>query len=104
MAEDDKLWNYFREVHKAVDAANQGKSSQPFRQGRFMVTALSGDIELSVKDISEEDAILIAAELKSMGIKALLYDSLICPNCHKRVPKQNYCVQCRSKLSDEADK
>ncbi|MCA9839312.1 MAG: hypothetical protein KC422_20535 [Trueperaceae bacterium] len=104
MADEDKLWNYFREVNDAVEAANQGKGSQPFRRGTFIVTALSGDVELSVKDVSEEDAILIVAELESMGIKANLQASVICPNCKQRVPKQSYCIQCRTKLTDEADK
>lgn len=67
---EDKLWRYFRELNEAVQAASKGESSPPFQQGQYSVVALSGDIELSVKDISEEDAILIASELKAMGVEA----------------------------------
>lgn len=66
---EDKLWIYFRDLNKAVQAASKGESSPPFQQGHYSVVALSGDIELSVKDISEEDAILIASELKAMGVE-----------------------------------
>ena len=99
MSQEDKLWNYFREVNAAVEAAKTGKGSLPYKRGSFIVTALSGDIELSVKDISEEDAILIAGELKDLGVKAIIQGSVICPACKKRVPEQSYCVQCRSKLN-----
>ena len=98
MSQDDKLWNYFREVNAAVEAAKMGKSSLPYKRGTFIVTALSGDIELSVKDISEEDAVLIAGELRDLGVKAVIQGSVICSNCEKRVPEQSCCIQCRTKL------
>lgn len=98
MSNDDKLWNYFRDVNAAVEAANTGGTSQPFKRGIFIVSALAGDVELSVKDVSEEDAILIAGELKELGIKAIVQGSVICKNCQARVPEQVCCVQCRAKL------
>ena len=100
MNSEDALWRYFNEVNAAVRAANQGDGSQPFKRGTFIVTALSGDIELSVKDISEEDAVLIAAELKEMDVKANISATLVCGSCGVRVPEQAYCVNCRVKLPD----
>jgi len=92
------LWRYFRDIRAAVDAANHGRATQPYATGTFMVSALEGDIELTISDVSEEDAVLIASELKEMGVKAVVSSSLICPKCGKRVPKQDYCVHCRAKL------
>ncbi len=66
---EDKLWTYFRELNEAVQAASKGEISQPFRRGQFSVLAMAGEIELALKDISEEDAILIASELKAMGVE-----------------------------------
>jgi hypothetical protein len=95
---EERLWRYFSEVRAAVEAANRGQESQPYRRGTFMVTAVAGDVELTVSDVSEEDAVLIAGELKAMGVKALVSGSVICPACGKRVPEQRYCVQCRARL------
>ena len=63
-----------------------------------MVTALSGDIEFTVSDITEEDAVLIAGELKDMGVRALVRGTVVCKECSRRVPDQAYCVRCRAKL------
>ncbi len=98
MSKEDKLWNYFREVNAAVEAAKTGEASLPYQRGTFIVTALSGDIELSVKDIAEEDAILIASELSDLGIRATVQGSSLCPSCGNRVPKQAYCMHCRAPL------
>lgn len=95
---DDALWRYFHEVNAAVQAANRGDAAQPFKRGTFMVTALSGDVELAVKDVSEEDAILIAAELNTLGAKANVSATQRCDTCGERVPAQAYCINCRAKL------
>ena len=92
------MWTYFREVRAAVNAANQGRGAQPYATGTFMVTALADDIELTVSDVSEEDAVLIAAELDTMGVKSVVRGSVVCAHCGARVPDQGYCVQCRGKL------
>ena len=81
-----------------MNAAHQGRGSQPYANGTFVVSALADDIELTVSDISEEDAILIASELETMGVKSVVRSSVVCPSCQKRVPEQTYCVQCRAKL------
>ncbi len=93
------LWRYFQELSQALELASRGDDSLPFVKGNFLVTALSGDVELTISDISEEDAVLIAAELNDMGVKALISGSVICPNCARRVPQQDYCTSCRTKLA-----
>ena len=98
MDADHPLWTYFREVRAAVNAANQGRSSQPYASGTFMVCALADDIELTISDVSEEDAVLIASELEAMGVRSVVRGSVICPSCEERVPKQAYCVRCRENL------
>lgn len=100
MNTDKQLWQYFKEIKTAVDAGNRGDSFQPYRSGVFMVTAVSGDIEFTVSDITEEDAVLIAGELKDMGVRALVRGTVFCKACDRRVPEQDYCVRCRSKLND----
>ena len=97
MNTDKQLWNYFKELKTAVDSGNQD-GKQPYKHGIFMVTAVSGDIEFTVSDITEEDAVLIAGELKDMGVRALVRGTVLCDNCKKRVPDQEYCTRCRSKL------
>ena len=99
MNTEQHLWHYFTEIKTAVDAGNRGDTVQPYVSGTFMVTALSGEIEFTVSDITEEDAVLIAGELKDMGIRALVRGTQACPRCGKRVPAQDHCVHCRSKLS-----
>ena len=82
-----------------MNAANQGRSSQPYASGTFVVSALADDIELTISDVSEEDAVLIASELADMGVRSVVRGSVVCPKCQARVPKQAYCVQCREKLA-----
>ena len=98
MVDDHPLWQYFREVSEAVGAANSEKGKQPYARGLYLVSAVADDIELSVTDVSEEDAVLIAAELRAMGVRAVIRSSFICPNCGLRVPEQAFCIHCRAKL------
>lgn len=96
--DDHPLWRYFRDVSSAVNAANREGSSQPYVRGSFMVSAFADDLELTVTDVSEEDAVLIKAELQEMGVRAVIRRSFVCPHCGLRVPEQDYCVNCRGKL------
>lgn len=99
-----ELWEFFREVREAVDEGNRGDRPQPYRSGTFMVTALAGDVELTVKDVTEEDAVLIAGELGERGVRARVSGSLLCESCGQRVPDQEYCVVCRSRLKTAGTK
>ena len=101
--DDHPLWEYFRDVSTAVSAANQGNGTQPYTRGNYIVSAFADDLELSVTDVSEEDAVLIAAELKEMGVRAVIRNSIICPSCKERVPEQAYCTNCRNKLPQRPD-
>ena len=101
MDADHPLWTYFRDIRAAVNAANRGRGSQPYRSGTFVVSALADDVELTISDVSEEDAILIASDLEAMGVKSVVRGSVVCPHCKERVPKQVHCVQCREKLAPE---
>ena len=87
----------------AVGAANSDGSAQPYARGSYMVSAFADDLELSVTDVSEEDAVLIAAELQTMGVRAVIRHSFICPHCGLKVPEQEYCVNCRRKLPERTD-
>ncbi len=98
--DDHPLWKYFRDVSTAVSAANQSGSAQPYVRGAYMVSAFEGDLELSVTDVSEEDAVLIAAELKAAGVRAVIRNSFVCPYCGLKVPAQDYCVNCRKRLPE----
>lgn len=102
MTTDNALWRYFSEVKAAVNAANRGDNTQPYRRGTFMVTALAEDVELTVYDVSEEDAVLIGSELKEMGVKALIRNSVICVTCGERVPEQAFCTHCRARLEHQS--
>ncbi|MEX2501826.1 MAG: hypothetical protein WD336_05590, partial [Trueperaceae bacterium] len=57
------LWSFFRELRRTVERANAGRGSHPYRRGDFLVRATTDDVELTLRDVSEEDAILIASEL-----------------------------------------
>jgi hypothetical protein len=94
-----ELWAFFREVRDAVSEGNEGARKQPYRPGTFMVTARAGEVELTVKDVTEEDAILIAGELTERGVRAMVSGSVICPGCGQRVPEQSYCIRCRAALT-----
>ena len=96
--DDHPLWQYFRDVSTAVSAANQGDGKQPYRRGSYIISAFEGDLELSVTGVSVEDAVLIAAELKDMGVRAVIRNSVVCPSCEQRVAEQDFCTNCRSKL------
>jgi hypothetical protein len=95
------LWSYFREVRAAVEQANRGDGDQPYRAGDFLVHAEAGDVELTIRDVSEEDAILIAGELRSLGARTAVRALGVCPSCGARVPRQAYCVACRAPLSED---
>jgi hypothetical protein len=95
---EDALWKYVRELHEAVDRGNRGDAPQPYRKGTFLVSARAGDIEVTVKDIAEEDAVLIAAELRSYGVRTVIRGSTTCPHCGSRVPAQEFCTRCRVRL------
>ncbi len=95
---EQALWHFFREVHQAVATGRQRAASLPYRSGAHIITARAGDVELTIKDISEEDAVLIAEELGHLGVRATIYASKRCPNCGTRVPDQSYCIRCRARL------
>ncbi len=102
--DDHPLWQYFRDVSAAVRTANGDGGTHPYARGNYIVAAFADDIELSVTDVSEEDAVLIAAELGAMGVRAVIRHSFVCPYCGLKVPEQDYCVNCRRKLPEPADK
>jgi hypothetical protein len=93
------LWQFFSELSRAVEAANRGVGKHPYVAGHFMVVARGGDVELTITDISEEDAVLIKSELEAAGVTVVLRGSVRCPRCRQRVPQQAYCVNCRAKLA-----
>lgn len=94
------LWRYFREVREAVERANRGDGDQPYRPGDFLVHAEVGEVEVDVRDVSEEDAVLIAGELASLGARTAVRALTTCPTCGQRVPEQAYCVACRAKVGE----
>ena len=98
MSSDNTLWRYFQEIRNAVEAANRGEGNHPYVKGTFIVSALADEIELSISDISEEDAVLIASELREQGVKAVVRASVVCTHCGERVPDQDFCVSCRGRL------
>lgn len=102
---DGPLWHYFRELRDAVERAHAGKAQHPYRSGAFLVHAEADDVELTLRDVSEEDAILVAGELRSLGARTVLRAQIACPSCGHRVPEQTYCVRCRVRLrpEDESD-
>lgn len=100
---ESALWRYFHDVRAAVARGNRGTARQPYRRGTFLVDARAGDVELVVSDVTEEDAVLIAAELAELGVRAVVRASVRCPTCGARVPAQDYCAACRARLADEQD-
>ncbi len=95
------LLDFLREVRAAVHRGNRGAASHPYRRGTFLVDAHAGEIDATISDISEEDAVLIAAELSAVGVRAVVRGSVICPRCGARVPEGRRCVRCRSVLDDD---
>lgn len=100
---EEALWKYVRELHAAVEKGNRGDAPQPYHKGPFLVSARAGDIEVTIKDIAEEDAILIAGELGSYGVRTVIRGSRTCPHCGERVPAQRYCTSCRERLPRAAE-
>lgn len=98
MSEKD-LKVFFHEVRQAIQEGNEGRGPFPYHSGTFIVTATSGNVEVTIKDISEEDAALIAGELSELGAHVVVLGSQTCPDCGHRVPAQRYCTHCRSRLS-----
>jgi hypothetical protein len=66
------LWRYFREVRAAVERAHRGEGDHPYLRGAFVVHAEADEVVLSVRDVSEEDAILIASELADLGARTVV--------------------------------
>lgn len=93
-----ELLRYFREVRAAVEAAHRGEGSHPYRRGTYVVDAVAGDLELTLKDLSEEDAVLVASELRELGARVVLRGTVVCGSCGQRVPDQDHCVACRARL------
>lgn len=93
------LWRFFVDVRRAVAQSNGGAGPQPYRHGTFLVDACAGEVELTISDVTEEDAVLIAGELTALGIRAVVRGSRICPHCGARVPDQASCVRCRRPLA-----
>jgi hypothetical protein len=96
------LVRFFGELRRAVVRGNEGLDPQPYRRGTFLVDACAGDIELTVSDVSEEDAVLIAGELDALGVHAVVRGSRVCPHCGARVPDQASCIRCRRPLDAAA--
>lgn len=100
-ARNGPLWPFFRELREAVERGNAGEAEQPFRSGAFLVHAEADEVELTIRDVSEEDAVLIAGELHELGARAVVRAQLICATCGHRVPDQSHCVHCRAPLHPE---
>ncbi len=96
------LVSFFRDLRRAVARGNEGLEAQPYRHGTFLVDACAGDVEFTVSDVTEEDAVLIAAELGELGVRAVIRGSRICPHCGARVPDQASCIRCRQPLDAAA--
>jgi len=93
------LWRFFSDVQRAVARGNDGLATHPYRRGTFLVDACAGDVELTISDVTEEDAVLIKGELEALGVRAVVRGSRTCPNCGARVPDQASCVSCRRPLA-----
>lgn len=99
MSAGDALRRFFAEVTAAVASAHEGEADLPYRHGRFVVDAVAGDVEVTLKDVSEEDAILIAADLRELGARVVVRGSVVCGRCGALVPDQERCVACRAPLA-----
>jgi hypothetical protein len=102
MNPEDALRRYVAEVVKAIDDARRGRGELPYRYGRFIVSAVAGQIECTLKDVSEEDAVLIAGELRALGARAVVRGARRCRACGSLVPDQDHCVVCRAPLAGGA--
>jgi hypothetical protein len=99
---EQALWSFVHEVRRAVAEGERGLRSPPYASGNFLVSARAGDVELTIKDVSEEDAVLIAAEIRLLGTRATIFASTTCPSCGLRVPQQRHCTACRQTLPQPA--
>ena len=88
------LWSWFRELRTTVEAANAGHGEHPFRRGDFEVRAVADEVELTLRDVSEEDAVLIASELRTLGATARVIALATCPRCGGRAPAEALCSAC----------
>ena len=88
------LWSWFRELRTSVEAANAGHGEHPFRRGDFEVRAVADEVELTLRDVSEEDAVLIASELRALGATVRLIALATCPRCDGRMPADAPCPAC----------
>lgn len=95
---DDALRAYLRELEQAVHYAQQTRTSLPFKRGTFIVLARGKELEIAIKNVTEEDAILIASELKARGVHVSIHGTVRCPHCQQQVPRQSRCLVCRHKL------
>ena len=92
------LWTYFEEVQEALDDSNRGRGSHPYRPGSWVVIAVLDGVEAKISGISEEDAVLVAAELRARGARALMRLLIRCPSCLNLVPESVRCAHCRAPL------
>jgi hypothetical protein len=102
MNPEDAVRRFFAEIVQAVESANAGHGEHPYRRGTFLVSAVAGETEITLQNVSEEDAILIAAELRSLGAHAVVRGAVHCPHCGAFVPDQEHCTVCRSPLGAAA--
>ena len=96
---EEQLERYISDLQILIAKSDRENTPRPFKKGAFTVSAIENDIEMDIPDITEEDAILIVSELNSMGINAVMRESIICMHCKERIPKQNFCISCRKKLT-----
>jgi len=96
------LWTYFEEVQRALEDSNQGRASHPYRSGSWVVVALLDGVEARISGISEEDAVLVAAELGERGARALIRRLARCRSCLNLVPESARCAHCRAPLDPPA--
>ncbi len=93
-----QLENYISELQSLIAEAESNNTPPPFKRGSFIVSAIADEVEMDIANVTEEDAIIIVADLNHMGINAVMRDSVICKHCEQRVPKQSFCISCRKKL------
>jgi hypothetical protein len=96
------LWTYFEEVQEALDDSNKGRASHPYRPGTWVVIAVLDGVEAKITGISEEDAVLVTAELRERGARALMRRLIRCPSCLNLVPEAARCAHCRAPLDPPA--
>jgi hypothetical protein len=100
---EDAVRRFFAEIVQAVEAANAGRGQHPYQRGTFLVSAVAGETEITLQNVSEEDAVLIASELRALGARAVVRGAVHCPRCGAFVPDQEHCTVCRASLSRSED-